>query len=364
MLGGIAHDFNNLFVAIGGFTEFVLGWLLSGPERERLEEVVSATRRAAGLTGQLLAFSRKQHLTPQVLDPNATVDDMERLLRRLIGEDVALRTDLRATWCVKADKSQLEQVVVNLAVNARDAMPGGGTLTIETSDVELDQAYASAHADAAPGPHVRLAVTDTGHGMDPDTLARAFEPFFTTKGQVGTGLGLATVYGIVRQSGGHVLARSAPGHGSTFEAFLPRTLEAPAPAPPRPPATTGGTETVLVVEDEAAVRGLMRSILESAGYRVLEAGSGAEALVTARSSAIDVLVTDVVMPGMSGRALAVELLATRPRLAVLFVSGYAGAVLERQGPLPPRTAFLEKPFTPTTLKQAVHQALGLQARAT
>jgi len=364
LAGGIAHDFNNLLTAILGSAELLLDTLApEAPEREDLEEIRKAAKRAGDLTRQLLAFSRQQVLTPQVLDLNVLVANMEKLLRRLIGEDIELRTaPARDLAAVKADPSQLEQVIVNLAVNARDAMPQGGRLTIETANVELDQAYAEQHFPAQPGSYVLLAVSDTGTGMDAATMSRIFEPFFTTKETgKGTGLGLATVYGVVKQSGGYIWVYSEPGQGTSFKVYLPRVTEAPEPTRPGPAAAAPlrGSETVLLVEDDEMVRTLTRRMLEARGYTVLSASRGEDALgvVERHDGPIDLLVTDVVMPGMSGRAVAQRLLELRPGLKVLYLSGYTDDAIVRHGMLEPGIAFLQKPFSADALARKVREVL-------
>jgi len=315
------------------------------------------------MTHQLLAFSRRQVLAPRMLNLNAVVAEAEKMLRRMIGEDVRLSTALEpGLGAVRADPGQVEQVLLNLAVNARDAMPTGGRLTIETRNVDLDEDYARLHPDARPGPHVLVAVSDTGSGMTEQVKGRIFEPFFTTKAQGhGTGLGLAMVYGIVKQSGGHVEVYTEVGLGSTFKVYLPR-LEATESSK----ATSGigpppkGTETVLLVEDEDGVRALTRHVLQGCGYNVLEAADGEEALHRAEehSGPIQLLVTDVVMPGMGGRVLAERLTASRPELKVLFLSGYTDDAVVRHGILHQAVNFLQKPYTPTLLAHKVREVLG------
>lgn len=364
LAGGVAHDFNNLLTIINGYSDIVLGGLPPGdPNRELLAEVHKAGQRSAGLTRQLLAFSRQQVLALRVLDLNEVVGDTASMLRRVIGEDVKLSTTTASgLWPVKADPGQVEQILLNLAVNARDAMPTGGKLTIETSNVELDETYAASHPDARAGAHVRLAVSDTGCGMSAAVRAKIFEPFFTTKGPgKGTGLGLATVYGIVKQSGGHVGVYSEVGVGTTFKVYLPRTEPAGEGAKSHPVlrALPRGTETVLVVEDDAAVRGLTRHILQNAGYAVLEAAGGDEALRVAigHTGRIHLLVTDVVMPGLGGRAAAERLAERHPGLRVLFVSGYTDDAVVRHGVLHDKVNFLQKPFTPAALAGKVREVL-------
>jgi PAS domain S-box-containing protein len=346
LAGGIAHDFNNLLTAISGYGEFLSAALEDERLRRHAEEIEKASARAAALTSQLLAFSRRQVLQPRVLDLNAVVHDMDMMLRRLIGEDVELVILLDPELgAVCADPTQLEQVIVNLAVNARDAMPGGGALTIETSNVASD---------------VVLAITDTGVGMTEDERARLFEPFFTTKGGAGTGLGLATVYGIVEQSGGRIDVLTEPGLGSSFRISLP-LVDAPVEEPvARPaPAAATGTETILLVEDEDVVRRLVAEILADAGYAVLEASDGASALEVARShrGPLALLVTDVVMPGMSGRDVAQAVSPLRPALRVLYISGYTDSAIVDHGVLDEGTAFLQKPFSSGELTAKVRSLL-------
>ena len=363
LAGGIAHDFNNLLTAILGNTQLLLRDLPPGdPKRGDVEEIRKASERAAGLTRQLLAYSRRQMLQPEVLDLNVVVGDMDRMLRRLIGEHISLVTVLAPQLGrVRADPNQIEQVIVNLAVNARDAMPDGGKLTIETANVELDESFTQAHLGAVAGSYAMVAVTDSGGGMDATVRAHLFEPFFTTK-EVGkgTGLGLATVYGIVKQSGGYISVYTEPGKGSSFKVYLPR-IEAPQPvaAVPAKSGPARGSETVLVVEDEPAVLRLSRRALETQGYVVLAAADGADALriVERHGGTIDLLLTDVVMPGLSGRELADQLSVRRPGIRVLFMSGYPGDAVVQHGTLPPGSAFLQKPFSPDGLARKVRDVL-------
>jgi two-component system cell cycle sensor histidine kinase/response regulator CckA len=364
LASGIAHDFNNLLTVINGFSDLLLQSLSpADPSWELLAEIHGAGERAAGLTRQLLAFSRRQVLAPRVLDLNAVAADTETMLRRLIGEDVRLATvPGPGLWPVRADPGQVEQVLLNLAVNARDAMPTGGRLTIETRNVELDDEYARANHGARPGPHVLLAVSDTGCGMTDEVKARIFEPFFTTKGPgKGTGLGLATVYGIVTQSGGHVEVDSEAGLGTTFKVYLPRGEGPVAGSGPGAgaPAQPRGAETVLMVEDDPGVRALNRRILARCGYTVLEAGDGDEAALAAvrHAGPIHLLMTDVVMPGQGGRAVAERLLERQPGLKVLYVSGYADDAVVRHGVQREAMNFLQKPFTPTALAHMVREVL-------
>jgi two-component system cell cycle sensor histidine kinase/response regulator CckA len=365
LAAGVAHDFNNLLTAIGGRCYLVLNALTSeNPIRREIEIIQDAAERAAKLTHQLLAFSRKQILDPCVLDLNATVTGIEPLLRRMIREDIEIATALdSAAGRVKADAGQIEQVLLNLAVNASDAMPNGGWLTLATGNVTLDEAYARTHAEVEPGPYVMLSVSDTGHGMTAEVQAHIFEPFFTTK-EVGkgTGLGLATVYGIAKQSGGHMTVHSEPGHGAAFKLYLPRVEEAPGTAEPARPTeiTRRGSETVLLVEDDEPLRTLAREILSIRGYTVLDAISPSEALRLAdvHPGPIHLLLTDVVMPQMNGRQVADHLLAARPGLKVLFMSGYTDAAIVEHGVLETGTHFLQKPFTPDGLSRKVREALG------
>jgi PAS domain S-box-containing protein len=364
LAGGIAHDFNNLLTAIIGYSQLLLRRApADDPSRQELEEIQKAGERAATLTGQLLAFSRRQVLQPKILDLNMVIADIGKMLQRLIGEDVELRThfDLRI-GLAKADPGQVEQVVMNLAVNARDAMPHGGKLTIETANAYLDESYAGQHAEVQPGPYIMLAMSDTGTGMDKQTQARIFEPFFTTKEQgKGTGLGLSTVYGIVRQSGGHISVYSEPGRGTTFKVYLPQANEScPARDPLAPaPELLSGTETVLIVEDEDAVRQLTQQVLKANGYTVLEASNPNDALGLAASfrEQIHLLISDVVMPGMNGGALVSHLSQLRPTTRVLYISGYAEDAIVQHGILDSGTPFLPKPFTPDGLLRKVRKVL-------
>ncbi|MGH7613671.1 MAG: PAS domain S-box protein [Gemmatimonadales bacterium] len=363
LAGGIAHDFNNLLTAIVGYATLLERALPAGSEsREDVHEIVGAARRAANLTHQLLAFSRKQVLRPTVLDVNVVVRDMERILQRVIGEHIALRTSLDPGLApVLADASRLEQVIMNLAVNARDAMPTGGHITIETANVPLDAELASVHQDAQPGEYVLLAVSDTGMGMPPEVKAHVFEPFFTTKDVgKGTGLGLATVYGIVRQSGGFLAVDSEPGRGARFRIYFPRAEAVRAEAArTTPEPTAAGSGTVLLVEDEPGVRHLARAVLTRYGYRVLEAADGAEALRLAadHTEPIHLLLTDVVMPGMSGPELAARFHSLRPETQVLYASGYTNEAIVHHGVRDDRVPFLQKPFEPDDLVRRVRALL-------
>jgi signal transduction histidine kinase/ActR/RegA family two-component response regulator len=366
LAGGVAHDFNNLLTVILGRADILLRQMKPEDSMHRGIELIQRTAgRAADLTRQLLAFGRKQVLEPVVLDLSAVTMDMKDMLGRLIGEDIALlTTPTPELGRVKADRGQIEQVIMNLAVNARDAMPQGGRLILETANVELDDEYVRRHIGARPGPHVMLAVSDTGTGIPREIQPHIFEPFFTTKEQgKGTGLGLATVYGIVKQSGGYVEVDSEPDQGTTFRIYLPR-LDAAATAvdrSPRPTAAAGGSETILLVEDEEGVRELARDILRASGYTVLEARSGHEALLLCErhQGPLDLLLTDVVMPRMSGRELAERLGPIRPDLSVLYMSGYTDDAVIRHGVLGAGTAFLQKPFAPAALVQRVRESLDL-----
>jgi PAS domain S-box-containing protein len=369
LAGGVAHDFNNLLTAILGYCNLMLDDIpREDPLRADLEEIQSAGERAAALTRQLLAFSRRQMLQPQLVDINTIVQQLEKLLRRLISEDVELVTVLAPELhTVRVDPAAIEQILVNLAVNARDAMPVGGRLTIESANVELDEAYAIAHATVRPGRYVMLAVSDTGQGMDEATRLRVFEPFFTTKEQgKGTGLGLATVYGMVKQSGGYIWVYSELGRGTVFKVYLPpaeqRTSAQTEHAGRRHTNDAHGWETVLLVEDEDAVRALAREVLRRHGYVVLEARHGVDALRVAERHRDDIhlMVTDVVMPHMSGRDLAERLSTVRPKMKVLFMSGYTDhAVMHRD--LTPGTAFIQKPFTPEAFARKVRSVLDAES---
>jgi two-component system cell cycle sensor histidine kinase/response regulator CckA len=365
LAGGIAHDFNNLLTAITGYSDLGLRRLKAeDPLRHNLEEIKKAGNRAASLTRQLLAFSRKQVLQPKVLDLNWLVLELGKLLRRLIGEDVELRTVPGTNLgSVRADPGQIEQVIVNLAVNARDAMPHGGSLTIETGNVYLDAEYAGQHIAVTPGPYVMLAVTDTGTGMDELTRERIFEPFFTTKEvDKGTGLGLSTVYGIVKQSGGNIWVYSEVGRGTTFKIYLPRVDEGAEKLANRTRSEEDlrGTETILIAEDEQTLRNLARQVLEMYGYRVLEAATGSEAVLICENhnEPIHLLITDVVMPRMGGRELADRLGRLRPEMSVIYMSGYTNSAIVHQGVLNDDASFIQKPFAPEELAIVVKKVLN------
>ncbi|HEU4587815.1 MAG TPA: PAS domain S-box protein [Gemmatimonadales bacterium] len=365
LAGGIAHDFNNLLTAILANSELVLSELTNDAVRQEIEVIHQTAQRAAALTRQLLAFSRNQVVEPRLVDPNAVVRDTERMLHRVLGEQIALTARPEAAGLVLADPGQLEQVLMNLAVNARDAMPDGGRLTIRTGDVEVDGAMAARHKGLTQGPYVTIEVADTGTGIPPALQERIFEPFFTTKavGQ-GTGLGLSMVYGLVKQWGGDVTVASAPGAGATFTVYLPRQQgAADRRAEPRTGSRVGGGETVLVVEDEATVRNAIRRILTRQGYAVLEARHGAEALRRLDEAAhpVDLVVTDLVMPEMNGRELVAQL-QTRPNLPkVLVISGYDEQAALKGEPLPAGVEFLAKPFTVDSLLRSVRAALDAPA---
>ena len=369
LAGGIAHDFNNLLMVISGYAEFLLERLGSEPElRAPAQEISSAAERASSLTRQLLAFSRKQMLAPKIVNLNDVVTENLKMLTRMIGEDVDLVMVPGANlWPVRADAGQIEQVIMNLAINARDAMPAGGKLTIETNNVTLDDAYVRMHAPLPAGDYVMVAISDTGAGMDAETQSHIFEPFFTTKGTKGTGLGLSTVYGIVKQSGGYIWVYSELGRGTTFKIYLPRVAAtgevaaetALAAARELRTAVEPGTETILLVEDESNLRYLARQFLEKQGYRVIEAADGAVAMqiAVAHPGVIHLLLTDVIMPGMNGRELAQRISEIRPNIRVLFMSGYTENVVGRNGMLDAGVNLLQKPFNLHALKKKVRDVL-------
>jgi signal transduction histidine kinase len=362
LAGGVAHDFNNMMMIIIGFADFLCHAIdADDPRRRDAEEIRKAAERAAGLTRQLLAFGRQQMVRPQVVDLNGVVRDMELMLRPLLGEDITLVTSLPPVGPVRADRGQLEQVLMNLALNARDAMAGGGRLAIETRSIELgeEEGYRRFGLEIPAGRYVRLVVRDTGEGMNAETKARIFEPFFSTKPPAqNTGLGLSVVYGIVSQSGGYVTVDSQPGQGTTFTIWLPEgegtteKVALPVAAPAR------GTERILVVEDESAVRVLAARVLTEAGYTVLEASSGREALdLVSGGAGVDAVVTDVVMPDMGGAELAEHLRETAPALPILFMSGYTGTDVLRRGFNEEGVPFLQKPFSPDSLMTGVRRLL-------
>jgi len=369
LAGGVAHDFNNLLMVINGYTEVLLEQLEKGSAmHHKVQSIQQAAERAATLTRQLLAFSRKQLLELKVVDVNTVVGDMERLLRPLIGENIELVTRLSTeTGHTRADAGQLEQVIMNLVVNAKDAMPDGGKLTLQSSDVTVRQD--SEHRFIQPGRYAVISVSDTGHGMDKETQSRIFEPFFTTKEKgKGTGLGLSTVYGIVKQSNGYVFALSEPGAGTTFHVYLPRVEDTAEELSPAKFQTNevAGCETVLLVEDEESVRELVRVTLASRGYKVIEAENGECGLRVAEAfkENIDILITDVVMPGMGGRELAKKLVLLRPGISVLYLSGYTEDAVVAPGALGPATAFLQKPFTLQNLAKKVREVLRARSAPT
>ena len=365
LAGGVAHDFNNLLTAIIGYTDLLIGQTPKlDPRYQDLQEIKRSSDRAADLTKQLLAFSRKQILQPVVADLNAIVEGMNRMLKRLLGEDIELVTRLGTELePVKVDPGQIEQVILNLALNARDAMPHGGKLTIETSTIELDDSYARVHVSVRAGVYVMIAVSDTGTGMDAETVSQVFEPFFTTKETgKGTGLGLSTAYGIVKQSGGNIWVYSEPGKGSTFKVYLPRVegaAEILSTDKEDFSAVANGTETILVVEDEVSLRNLIQKTLERSGYKVLLAATGDEALRLAsiNPEPIHLILTDVVMPGISGRQMVQQLHPFLPKAAVLFMSGYTDNAIVHHGVLDQGVHFLQKPFTPAGLCKKLRAVL-------
>ena len=364
LAGGVAHDFNNILTVILSYSSLLLtDFEENDPRREDVQEISNAATRASGLTSQLLAFSRKQLMEPRVISVNSVVVGIEKLLRRLIGEDIELATTLESNlFLINADPGQLEQVLINLVVNARDAMPDGGRLNITTSNTALSSGHTDGRLAAAPGEYIMVAVSDTGTGMTREVQGRVFEPFFTTKMQgKGTGLGLSTVYGIVKQSGGDVWIYSEPGEGTTFKVYFPRVMGGEESVIPRDDghAATGGSETVLIVEDDASLRALSARILEGNGYTVLLARNGLEALAIAsgHSGHIDLVASDVVMPKMNGRPLVEKLLETRTEMSVLFMSGYTDDEVMRRGVIDGRTAFLQKPFTPAQFAKKVREVL-------
>jgi two-component system cell cycle sensor histidine kinase/response regulator CckA len=368
LAGSVAHDFNNLLSVILSYSTLVLGELKAvDPLRADVEAIKRAGERAAELTHQLLAFSRRQVLAPKIVDLNDVVRQSERMLQRLLGEDIELVTRLnRCASKVKVDPGQIDQVIMNLALNARDAMPNGGKLTIETNDAVLDEAYALDHFGVRSGAHVMLAISDTGVGMDKETQSRIFEPFFTTKSPgKGTGLGLSTVFGIVQQSGGHVWVYSEPGAGASFKVYLPKAAEGELPHIEQPePATLEGSETILLVEDQEEVRRVACEVLRRFGYHVIEARNPGEALLECERHprTIHLLLTDVVMPRMNGRELAERLLKIRPNLRVLYMSGYTENAIVHHGILDSGIAYLQKPLVPDALGRRVREVLDMRVR--
>jgi signal transduction histidine kinase/CheY-like chemotaxis protein len=357
LAGGVAHDFNNLLTVISGYTEILLS-KADTPGREQLGEIAHAAEQAAGLTRQLLAFSRRQVLHPRVLDLNEIVAGMEPMVRRIIGDDVSVGVRLTPGLApVEADQAQIERVILNLAANARDAMPVGGRLTIETQNVELDEDYVSSRGEGTAGANVLLAVSDTGVGMSDDVQRHLFEPFFTTKGPgAGTGLGLSTVFGVVKQSGGSIYVYSEEGRGTTFKIYLPAAAGEVEATGTLDGAAERGTETIMVVEDDESVRDLVRIMLETKGYNVL-AVAGADEAERFCTDEVDLLLTDVVMPEVNGRALAERLSLTSPSMRILFMSGYSDEAVYRHGEISPNAAFIEKPFTDRTLARKVREVL-------
>jgi len=367
LAGGVAHDFNNLMTVVTGYSELLKAKVEAEPEALRdVDEISKAGHRATQLTRQLLAFSRKQVLNPEEINLNDVIKGVSDMLRRLIGEDVELdivtKPDL---GIVRADKGQIEQILMNLAVNAKDAMPSGGKLLVETANVDLDESYASNHVSVEPGPHVMMAVTDNGSGMNQEVMENLFEPFFTTKDSgKGTGLGLSTVYGIVKQSGGNIWVYSEPGKGTTFKIYFPAAREEGTATRQRKSLEARkakqGSETILLVEDDDSVRAVIQAMLEDSGYKLLEARDGEEALQINREhdGNIDLLLSDVVMPGMSGRELAIEMVKLNPRLTVLFMSGYTDNAIHHHGVLDPDIAYIEKPFSPATLTRKIREVLS------
>jgi signal transduction histidine kinase/DNA-binding response OmpR family regulator len=367
LAGGIAHDFNNLLMVISGYSEFLLERLGAEPHlRGPAQEIASAAERASSLTRQLLAFSRKQMLAPRIVNLNDIATENLKMLTRMIGEDVDLvMIPGQKLWSVRADAGQIEQVIMNLAVNARDAMPTGGRLTIETANTTLDEEYARLHSPLRPADYVMVAISDTGVGMDSETQSHIFEPFFTTKGPKGTGLGLSTVYGIVKQSGGYIWVYSEVGKGTTFKIYLPRVASVGEPATLVAASSVQfqkvepGTETILLVEDEANLRYLARQYLEKQGYKVIEAADGAVAMqiAVAHEAVIHLLLTDVIMPGMNGRELAQRISEIRPNVKVLYMSGYTENVIGHNGTLDAGVRLLQKPFNLRDLNSKVREVL-------
>ena len=363
LTSGVAHDFNNYLTTIIGYSQLaVLQLPEEDPLRAQLESIYNAGEKAAALTRQLLAFSRKQVMEIKVIDLNELIRNMIKMLGRLVGERVEMQDTLGdSIGTIKADPGQVEQIVMNLAVNARDAMPDGGTLFFETSSIFLDADYCRSHPEMTPGPYVVFSVSDTGHGMTPEVREKVFDPFFTTKKRgEGTGLGLATVYGIVKQLKGQIFAYSEPGTGTTFKIYFPEFKEVVEPLDQKEsPAILGGSETILVVDDEPAIVVLVEDTLQSLGYEVLVAPSGEAALEVAKSCGkkINMLLTDVIMPGMNGRELAEKLMANDPEIKVLFMSGYTDNIITHQGVLKPGIMFVNKPLAPDQLARKIREVL-------
>jgi nitrogen-specific signal transduction histidine kinase len=368
LAGGVAHDFNNLLTIINGYSNLLLTRLgIDDPLRDLVEQISAAGWRSAALTKQLLDFSRKQIVVPGAIDLNTVIANIEAMLHRLIGEDIEITSYLSVDPCiVRADAGRIEQLVMNLAVNARDAMPHGGKLIIRTAGVELDETYAEAHVGGRPGTYILLTVSDTGSGMSEEVKSHLFEPFFTTKGpERGTGLGLAVVHGIVRDCEGHVEVETQAGHGTTFRLYLPRAGRpySPGVAPTaHQPASRGGFETILLVEDNDALRALMSHILRVQGYFVLDAVNGVDGLRVARdyTARIDLLATDIVMPGLGGKQLSEQLPALHPETKVLYLSGYTDDAVARHGILHEKVHFLEKPFAPEALTVKIREVLDIE----
>ena len=363
LASGVAHDFNNLLTTILGYSELAMMKIEEDdPQKERLEAINEAGRKASELTRQLLAFSRKQVLEMRTVNLHYLINNMAKMLGRLIGENIDMKMVLHTKSVnIKADAGQIEQIIMNLAINARDAMPDGGTLTIETDNIELDEEYCKAHADVSPGSYVVLIMTDTGQGMPPEIMEKVFEPFFTTKEKgTGTGLGLATVYGIVKQHKGLIYVYSELGSGTTFKVYFPEVKDAAEEIEVRKkPVMVSGTETVLVVDDEPSIRKLIVDTLRPLGYKMIEAGNGDEAIAAFKENdgKIDLLLTDVIMPGMSGRVLAETLVAKLPDLNVLYMSGYTDNVIAQQGVLDEGISFINKPLVPSMLSKKVREVL-------
>ncbi|MGH9421702.1 MAG: ATP-binding protein, partial [Thermoanaerobaculia bacterium] len=363
LAGGVAHDFNNMLTAIMSYSELILAELPPGSTvREDMLEVVKAATKAAALTRKLLAFSRQQVLRPSVVDLNASIDALCKMMKRMLGDEIEVCTRFApGLWSVTADQTEIERVMMNLVLNARDAMPDGGRLDIETSNVVVDEEYASTHADTKAGDYVMIAVTDSGDGMTREVREKVFDPFFTTKEKgKGTGLGLPSVYGIVKQSGGFVWVYSEVGHGTTFKIYLPKSEEVEPATPPAPTKNRQiGQETILLVEDDEEVRHVAVRVLTQNGYRVLEAANGADALriCDQEGDALDLIVTDIVMPEMGGSELATRVRAKQPAARILFTSGYTEDVIVRESFLAPGEEFIEKPFTPALLAKKAREIL-------